>query len=100
MPEKTIAVADEVEPDVRIQITLIESGTQLQTLFLGLTPMLVIEPHLDEDENTLTFSARAVDLDAQGLYEVLEVMLEGVKQAIEEGHLGAEEPDVVEGQAV
>ena len=65
--------------DVQVSATFLESGNQLQQVFIGLQPVLVIQPEYDADTNSVDLVTIAVDLDPAGLVETLEVLLDAAK---------------------
>ncbi len=67
------------DADVSVQARFLESGQQLQQVFIGLEPALVVQPEYDAEENEIIFVTTAVDLDPQGLVDVLEVLLDAAK---------------------
>ena len=75
------ALEDDV--DVFVEATFIESGSQLQMALIGSEPVLLIQPEYDEDERALKFVLTAVDLDPEGLVEVLELILDTARTMAE-----------------
>lgn len=65
--------------ETQVSATFLESGNQLQQVFIGLQPVLVIQPEYDADTNTVDLVTIAVDLDPAGLVETLEVLLDAAK---------------------
>lgn len=63
----------------QVSATFLESGSQLQQVFIGLQPVLVVQPEYDADTNTVDLVTIAVDLDPAGLVETLEVLLDAAK---------------------
>lgn len=80
--ESGVAFAQETDADVSVEATFIESGNQLQHLFIGLEPVLLIVPEYDADVNEVKFLITAVDLDPQGLVDVLDVILDAAKEMV------------------
>jgi hypothetical protein len=62
-----------------VSATFLESGNQLQQVFIGLQPVLVIQPEYDAEKNVVDLVTIAVDLDPAGLVETLEVLLDAAK---------------------
>lgn len=81
--ESGVAFAQDTDAEVFVEATFIESGNQLQHLFIGLEPVLLIVPEFDADVNELKFLLTAVDLNPVGLVEVLEVILDAAKTMVE-----------------
>ena len=65
--------------EVAVSATFLESGNQLQQVFIGLQPVLVVQPEYDADANAVDLVTIAVDLDPAGLVETLEVLLDAAK---------------------
>lgn len=65
--------------ETQVSATFLESGNQLQQVFIGLQPVLVIQPEYDADTNVVDLVTIAVDLDPAGLVETLEVLLDAAK---------------------
>lgn len=65
--------------ETAVSATFLESGNQLQQVFIGLQPVLVIQPEYDAEENKVDLVTIAVDLDPAGLVETLEVLLDAAK---------------------
>lgn len=62
-----------------VSATFLESGNQLQQVFIGLQPVLVVQPEYDADTNTVDLVTIACDLDPAGLVETLEVLLDAAR---------------------
>lgn len=77
-------VAFPEHPDTRVAVeaTFLESGNQLQQVFIGLQPVLVVQPEYDAEEDQVTFLVTAVDLPPAGLLQVLESLKDGVEEII------------------
>lgn len=65
--------------ETQVSATFLESGNQLQQVFIGLQPVLVIQPEYDAETNVVDLVTIAVDLDPAGLVETLEVLLDAAK---------------------
>jgi len=70
--------------ETQVSATFLESGQQLQQVFIGLQPVLVIQPEYDADTNVVDLVTIAVDLDPAGLVETLEVLLDAAKTMAEQ----------------
>ena len=70
--------------ETQVSATFLESGNQLQQVFIGLQPVLVIQPEYDADTNSVDLVTIAVDLDPAGLVETLEVLLDAAKTMAEQ----------------
>ncbi len=79
-------VTFEAAPDtkVSVQATFIEAGTQLQQVFLGLEPVLLVQPEYDADTDEATFVVTTVDLAPGGLVQVLEILLDSARTILQE----------------
>jgi hypothetical protein len=77
--ESGVAFATEVDAEVFVQATFIESGQQMHMAIIGTEPVLLIQPEYDADANEVNFLVTAVDLDPEGLVEVLDVLLDAAK---------------------
>lgn len=82
--ESGVAFAHETSADVSVEATFIDSGEQLQHIFVGLEPILIIQPEYDADDDSAKFIITAVDLPPQGLVSVLEVLLDSAKQMVKQ----------------
>lgn len=80
--ESGVAFPDESTAEVSVVATFIESGNQLQQIFLGLEPVLLIQPEYDADENEVKFIVTAVDLDPRGLVDVLDVIRDAAEEMV------------------
>ena len=65
--------------ETQVSATFLESGNQLQQVFIGLQPVLVVQPEYDAETNTVDLVTIACDLDPAGLVETLEVLLDAAK---------------------
>lgn len=74
------AFPEQPDTEIGISATFIESGSQLQNIFIGLEPVLLIQPEYDADENKVEFVITSVDLGPEGLVSVLEYLLEGARE--------------------
>lgn len=78
--ESGAAFAQETDAEVTVQAHFMESGNQLQQVFIGLQPVLLMQPEYDADANEVTFVVTAVDLDPTSLVAVLRVMLDAAEE--------------------
>ena len=88
---------------VRVEATFIESGTQLQQVFIGTEPVLVVQPEYDADSDTVTMIVTAVDCDVFSLPEVLGYLLDGANEMYAQAlrmraEQEAQERDQIEGR--
>lgn len=77
-----VAFPDATTADISVQGTFLESGNQLQQLFIGLEPVILIQPEFDAEENEVKFLVTAVDLDPAGLIEVLDVLRDAAEEMV------------------
>lgn len=81
--ESGVAFPDQApDAEVSVSATFIESGTQLQQLFVGLEPVLIIQPEYDADQNEITFVMTAVDIDAAGLVDLFDVLKHAAEEMV------------------
>lgn len=78
--ESGAAFAADTDAEISVEASFLESGNQLQQVFVGLEPVLLIQPEYDADVNQVKFVLTAVDLDPTGLIEVLEVILDAARE--------------------
>lgn len=62
---------------------MVEQHSVLRQVGLGMTPLILIEPEMDEDEN-VRFKVQLSLLDHEDALDVLELVVMGLKQGIEQ----------------
>lgn len=62
---------------------MVEQHSQLRQLLLGSAPAILIEPQMDDEEN-VSFSVQLSLLDHEDALDVLELIVMGLKQGIEQ----------------
>lgn len=82
--ESGAAFPDDTDAEVFVEATFLESGNQLQQVFVGLEPVLLVQPEYDADAHEVKFLVTAVDLNPAGLVEVLELLLDSAKTMVEQ----------------
>lgn len=89
----TSGVAFASDPDVTVEVqgTFMESGNQLHQVFIGLEPVLLVQPEFDADERALTLLLTTVDLPPRQILEVLEKLTDAVKEIVSIQEQQAEE---------
>lgn len=82
--ESGVAFAGETDAEVFVEATFLQSGNQLQNVFIGLEPVILVVPEYDAEANEVKFVLTVVDLDAQGLVSILDVLLDAAKEMAEQ----------------
>lgn len=100
--ESGVAFPQHPDTEVSVAGTFIRSGEQLQNLFIGLEPVVVIQPEYDADEDHVTFNIVAVDLDPAGLIEILDILKDGAEAMVaQQREMGLlDDPEVIDAEVV
>lgn len=73
MTEENESIAPE---SITVDITLLESGTQIQQAFIGLEPALFVRGEWDPNENRLIFRTTAVDLTPGDIVDLCNLLID------------------------
>lgn len=66
-----------IEPEnITVDITLLESGTQIQQAFIGLEPALFVRGEWDPNERRLIFRTTAVDLAPGDIVDLCSLLID------------------------
>ena len=93
--------------NISVNVTLMDSGHQLQHVFIGLEPALLVQSEYHEDENRLVFLVTGVDLSPGDLGDLADLLKQasqdpGLVESYEQARAEqeAEEADGVEGEVL
>lgn len=80
--ESGVAFPEHEDTEISVQATFLESGNQLQHLFIGLEPVILVQPEFDAEANEVTFIVTAVDLDPKGFLEILNLLKDSAEEMV------------------
>lgn len=82
--ESGVRFPEHPDTELTVSATFLRCGEQLQQVFIGLEPVIVIQPEYDAEEDQVTFVVTACDLDPEGLIRVLDVLRDSAEEMLKQ----------------
>lgn len=104
MSENTPAPEVEAQ-NISVSVTLMDSGQQLQHVFIGLEPALLIQSEYHSDDDRIIFFVTGVDLSPKDLGDLADLLKEasqepGLIQSYEDARAEQEAENAVQGEVI
>ena len=69
--------------DFSVEANFMESGNFLRQVFIGLEPVVLIQPEINPEQTEAKLIVTAVDTSPEAFLELLEILLDAAREMVE-----------------